>query len=99
MVAVAIEFAAAAGGETPQLLLPDDAKLNALFSQVDYNGNGGLSLAEIDKACVELWPHCKLQTSTDAGLQGFRSQHRRIYHATRIQEAVAVHHLLYRPVG
>ena len=37
--------------------MPDEAERNALFSRIDCNGNGGLSLAEIDKACVELWPH------------------------------------------
>ena len=29
---------------------------NALFDRMDCNGNGGLSLAEIDKAVLELWP-------------------------------------------
>eukprot|EP01052_Picozoa_sp_SAG31_P075667 SAG31_NODE_34887_length_328_cov_0.877729_1_plen_56_part_10 len=27
---------------------------NAVFDRMDFNGNGGLSLAEIDKAIVEL---------------------------------------------
>eukprot|EP01048_Picozoa_sp_COSAG05_P006558 COSAG05_NODE_433_length_9859_cov_4.471004_1_plen_279_part_00 len=40
-----------------RLGVPDEQQCDALFSQMDYNGNGGLSLAEIDKACVEIWPH------------------------------------------
>ena len=27
-----------------------------VFQRIDYNGNGALSLAEIDKAVIELWP-------------------------------------------
>ena len=42
---------------TALLTLPDEKQRDALFSRIDCNGNGGLSLAEIDKACVELWPH------------------------------------------
>jgi Ca2+-binding EF-hand superfamily protein len=37
--------------------LPGREERNALFDRFDANGNGGLSLAEIDKAVVELWPH------------------------------------------
>ena len=37
--------------------LPDKAGRDALFSRYDYNGNGALSLAEIDKAIVESFPH------------------------------------------
>ena len=37
--------------------LPDKAGRDALFSQYDYNGNGSLSLAEIDKAVEESFPH------------------------------------------
>jgi Ca2+-binding EF-hand superfamily protein len=39
-----------------RLALPDSAKRDELFRRVDYNGNGILSLAEIDKAVLELWP-------------------------------------------
>lgn len=35
---------------------PTDAQLDAAFRRVDFNGNGMLSLAELDKAVVELWP-------------------------------------------
>jgi Ca2+-binding EF-hand superfamily protein len=38
------------------LALPDKAERHALFDRIDYNGNGALSLAEIDKAVGELWP-------------------------------------------
>ena len=34
----------------------DDKAETALFDRMDYNGNGGLSLAEIDKAIIELYP-------------------------------------------
>jgi len=40
----------------PPLEIPSGAKLKALFSQLDPNGNGLLSLAELDKAVIELWP-------------------------------------------
>jgi ankyrin repeat protein len=40
-----------------QLELPGKAERDALFRRVDNNGNGKLSLAEIDKAVGELWPH------------------------------------------
>lgn len=33
-----------------------NADINAVFHRMDANGNGGLSLAEIDKAIVELYP-------------------------------------------
>ena len=38
------------------LILPDKRARDELFKRMDYNGNGALSLAEIDKAVVELWP-------------------------------------------
>ena len=47
----------APGNAVAAFAMPDEAERNALFSRIDCNGNGGLSLAEIDKACVELWPH------------------------------------------
>ena len=34
----------------------DKKARRALFNRIDNNGNGGLSLAEIDKAATELWP-------------------------------------------
>jgi hypothetical protein len=37
----------------PQLTMPDKKARRELFDQMDVNGNGGLSLAEIDKAVVE----------------------------------------------
>ena len=36
----------------PTLVLPDKTARRALFNKIDNNGNGGLSLAEIDKAVV-----------------------------------------------
>ena len=36
----------------PQLVMPDKAARTQLFRDIDVNGNGGLSLAEIDKAIV-----------------------------------------------
>ena len=39
-----------------KLQIPGTQDRNALFDRMDVNGNGGLSLAEIDKAVVELWP-------------------------------------------
>ena len=41
------------GGE---LLLPSKAERDLAFQRMDVNGNGALSLAEIDKAIVEIWP-------------------------------------------
>jgi Ca2+-binding EF-hand superfamily protein len=38
------------------LQIPGTKERNDLFDRIDFNGNGGLSLAEIDKAVVELWP-------------------------------------------
>lgn len=36
--------------------LPSAKKEQEIFDRVDFNGNGMLSLAELDKAVVELWP-------------------------------------------
>ena len=47
----------AADGNGEALVLPDKAQRDALFDRFDVNGNGGLSLAEIDKAVLEVWPH------------------------------------------
>ena len=38
------------------MLMPAAAERRAAFDRWDNNGNGGLSLAEIDKAIVELYP-------------------------------------------
>jgi hypothetical protein len=38
------------------LTLPDKASRDELFARFDANGNGGLSLAEVDKAVLELYP-------------------------------------------
>ena len=40
----------------PKLDVPSKAERNAAFDRMDMNGNGGLSLAEIDKAIVETFP-------------------------------------------
>ena len=42
--------AAAAAKPAPQLTMPDKKRREGLFREMDVNGNGGLSLAEIDKA-------------------------------------------------
>ena len=39
-----------------RLVAPDRTTRDELFARFDYNGNSTLSLAEIDKAIVELWP-------------------------------------------
>ena len=43
-------------------VLPDEDVLKALWDQYDYNGNGMLSLAEIDKFIVEQFPELNLRT-------------------------------------
>uniref|UniRef100_A0A1D1ZLF5 Putative calcium-binding protein CML16 n=1 Tax=Anthurium amnicola TaxID=1678845 RepID=A0A1D1ZLF5_9ARAE len=35
----------------------DKAEIKKIFDTFDYNGNGILSLAEIDKAVIQLYPH------------------------------------------
>ena len=39
-----------------ELAIPTKEERDAAFRRMDYNGNGTLSLAEIDKAVVEIWP-------------------------------------------
>ena len=43
-------------GAGVKMVMPNRAERDALFRRIDYNGNGMLSLAEIDKAVLELWP-------------------------------------------
>ena len=43
--------------EDSPLELPSKEQRDQLFDRFDCNGNGALSLAEIDKAVIELWPH------------------------------------------
>ena len=52
------EEAALAATRAPMQVLqrPDKATQALLFKRIDYNGNGVLSLAEIDKAVHEFWP-------------------------------------------
>ena len=38
------------------LVLPEKVERHALFDRIDNNGSGTLSLAEIDKAVVTMWP-------------------------------------------
>jgi hypothetical protein len=45
--------AAAAGGAPAPLTMPDKLARRHLFDRIDVNGNGRLSLAEIDKAVVD----------------------------------------------
>ena len=47
---------AGAAAPPPALLMPSAAERRVAFDRWDSNGNGGLSLAEIDKAVVELYP-------------------------------------------
>ena len=42
--------------QQPPLVLPPTKDVNELFKSIDPNGNGWLSLAELDKAVVTLWP-------------------------------------------
>ena len=37
-----------------ELTVPDQIHRDALFRRIDYNGNGMLSLAEIDRCVAEL---------------------------------------------
>lgn len=58
---VAAAVASVSGSASPsagdkRFTLPGREERNALFDRFDANGNGGLSLAEIDKAVLELWP-------------------------------------------
>jgi Ca2+-binding EF-hand superfamily protein len=39
-----------------RILLPIQTSVSDVFKRVDFNGNGMLSLAELDKAVIELWP-------------------------------------------
>eukprot|EP01043_Picozoa_sp_COSAG02_P045381 COSAG02_NODE_4141_length_5727_cov_7.294808_1_plen_110_part_00 len=43
-------------GAMSELAMPDRSQRDELFRRFDFNGNGMLSLAEIDKAVAELWP-------------------------------------------
>ena len=47
---------APAAAPAQPLVAPTKAEREALFKRMDYNGNGALSLAEIDKAVLELYP-------------------------------------------
>ena len=42
--------------DTAALQMPDKATRMAAFKKMDFNGNGALSLAEIDKAVIALYP-------------------------------------------
>ena len=39
------------------MVVPTTHEAQSLFKRFDYNGNGKLSLAEIDRAVGEIWPH------------------------------------------
>lgn len=63
------------------LELPSLAKTTSLFSRLDFNNNGMLSLAELDKGVVELWPQfnnkpalLRAYKATDANGNGFVSK-------------------------
>ncbi|CAG8518141.1 5625_t:CDS:2, partial [Ambispora gerdemannii] len=49
----------------------DKAKLREVFNVFDYNGNGILSLAEIDKAVIELYP--KLAKDKPAIMRAYKA--------------------------
>ncbi|CAG8613632.1 12262_t:CDS:2, partial [Ambispora gerdemannii] len=57
----------------------DKAKAKKVFNVFDYNGNGILSLAEIDRAVIELYPHLaedkpaimRAYKATDTSKDGF----------------------------
>ena len=40
----------------PPLVFPPMESVDKIFNDIDPNGNGILSLAELDKACVQIWP-------------------------------------------
>jgi Ca2+-binding EF-hand superfamily protein len=44
-------------GESPFFKKPSKEEVDDVFRRIDFNGNGMLSLAELDKAVIELWPH------------------------------------------
>jgi Ca2+-binding EF-hand superfamily protein len=41
---------------TQKIQVPSNEECLALWDRIDYNGNGMLSLAELDKAVIEIWP-------------------------------------------
>ncbi|CAH1767487.1 2905_t:CDS:2, partial [Entrophospora sp. SA101] len=57
----------------------DKTQVKKIFNKFDYNGNGILSLAEIDKAVIELYPHfakdkpaiMRAYKATDVSKDGF----------------------------
>ena len=51
----------ASARDEPEIHAPSKEERTKLFNRLDNNGNGGLSLAEIDKGVIELWPsfNCK----------------------------------------
>ncbi|GBB93054.1 hypothetical protein RclHR1_02100003 [Rhizophagus clarus] len=57
----------------------DKAEIKKIFNRFDYNGNGILSLAEIDKAVIEIYPHLaedkpaimRAYKATDTSQDGF----------------------------
>ena len=60
------------------LEMPDREQRTAIFSRMDNNGSGSLSLAEIDKAVAELWPQfdhkkalMRAYTAADVNGDGF----------------------------
>jgi hypothetical protein len=82
------------------LELPDKETRSALFQRMDYNGNGGLSLAEIDKAVVELYPEfdhkralMRALKAADASGDGFigRSEFRRLLHCEQLAPLPVLH--------
>ena len=72
-----------------KLMPPAKRHATMLFRRMDYNGNGALSLAEIDKAVVELYPGIdhkpvlmRAYKATDKGQDGLieRREFRKLLH-------------------
>ena len=66
----------------PELELPGKSERDTLFHRMDNNGNGKLSLAEIDKAVAETWPEfnhkpalMRAYRAADIDTDGFIKRH------------------------
>jgi Ca2+-binding EF-hand superfamily protein len=38
-------------------IVPSQEECHRIFTKIDYNGNNILSLAELDNAVIQIWPH------------------------------------------
>ena len=71
----------ASSSPSRSFVVPPPEKVAELFDRIDVNGNGMLSLAELDKAVVELWPNfnnkpaiMRAYKAADANSTGFVSK-------------------------